>query len=242
MPLEPWSILAAVMAIQFIAALTRSTFGFGDALVAMPLLALLIGIKSATPLVALTALVNAVLILLDSWRVADFRAAGRLLVGSIVGIPPGLTLLTRAPEPLVKGLLGAFLIVFALYNLHKPRLPAVHSEEWAYPFGFLAGLLGGAYNTNGPPVVVYGVLKKWPPAHFRATLQGFLLPSNILIVSGHGLSGLWTVAVGQFFACSLPLVLLAIFLGRKLNHRFSAERFNRLLYGILIALGILLLW
>ena len=40
-------------------------------------------------------------------------------------------------------------------------------------FGFFAGILGGAYNTNGPPVVIYGSLRKWSPATFRATLQGY---------------------------------------------------------------------
>ena len=96
-------ILILVVSIQFFASLTRSTFGFGDALVAMPLLTLVIGLKFATPLVALTALVNAGMILSDSWRTADFRSARNLLVGAIFGIPLGLYALKHAPEHLVKG-------------------------------------------------------------------------------------------------------------------------------------------
>ena len=41
-----------VVAVLFLGSLVRSTFGFGDALVAMPLLTLLIPIRVATPLVA----------------------------------------------------------------------------------------------------------------------------------------------------------------------------------------------
>ncbi len=235
-------IIIFVVSIQFLASLTRSTFGFGDALVAMPLLTLVIGVKWATPLVALTALVNASMILSDSWRTADFRSARNLLVGAVFGIPLGLYALKHAPENLVKGALGIVLIGFAIYNLAKPPLIQLKSERWAFPFGFTAGLLGGAYNTNGPPVVMYGVLKRWPPKRFRATLQGYFLPANILVVTGHGIGGLWNSTIWQFFFYSLPLVLLAIFIGRKINRRFSADRFAKFLYVILIFLGMLLLW
>lgn len=47
--------LLPVLLILFLSTLVRSTFGFGDALVAMPLLALFIAIKTATPVVAIIA-------------------------------------------------------------------------------------------------------------------------------------------------------------------------------------------
>ena len=45
----------AVLSVVFLAALVRSTFGFGDALIAMPFLVVLVGLKTATPLMALIA-------------------------------------------------------------------------------------------------------------------------------------------------------------------------------------------
>ena len=81
---------------------------------------------------------------------------------------------------------------YGAYNLLRPGLPALRSEAWAYPFGFAAGVLGSAYNTGGPPVIIYGTMRRWPPAHFRATLQGFFLFTNIFVLVGHGLAGLWT--------------------------------------------------
>jgi hypothetical protein len=36
-----------------------------------------------------------------------------------------------------------------------------------------AGVLGGAYGMNGPPLVIYGSLRGSSPQHFRATLQGY---------------------------------------------------------------------
>lgn len=230
-----------VLSILFLSTLTRSTLGFGDALVAMPLLALTVGMQSATPLVALFSTTIAVIIAGANWRKIDLKVAWRLILASLVGIPIGLLLLIHAPEAVVKGLLGLILILFGLYNFARPALPSLHQAGWAYGFGFIAGVLGGAYNTNGPPIVMYGALRRWPPERFRATLQGYFIPTGGFIAISHGLAGLWTGEIFRFYLLAFPFVLIAIFIGGKLNSYIPAHRFERLLYLALIGLGILLI-
>ena len=59
-----------VAAIVFLATLVRSTFGFGDALVAMPLLTLLVvPMEVATPIVAVASAVVAIWVSIQDWRV-----------------------------------------------------------------------------------------------------------------------------------------------------------------------------
>ncbi len=171
----------------------------------------------------------------------DFHATWQFVLSSVVGIPVGVLILKTAPEAWVKGLLGGVLIASSLYALLRPPLKRLERHGWAYVFGFVAGVLGGAYNTNGPPLVLYGTLRRWSPERFRATLQGYFVPATVMIWMGHGLSGLWTPWVMKLYVLSLPLVLLAIALGAKLNHRIPAKRFERLLCVILIGLGLLLL-
>ena len=225
----------------FAATLIRATFGFGDALIAMPLLALVLGIQSATPLVAFVSTTIAATIVWSSWREVDLKAAWRLILSSLIGIPVGLTILTAAPEQVVKGMLALLLVGFGIYNLTRPALASLQNQQWAYIFGFIAGIFGGAYNTNGPLIVIYGSLRRWSPGRFRATLQGYFLPTGTLILAGHGLSGLWTPQVWRLYGLALPLVLLAIFLGGQLNQRIPSGRFDRYIYGALIILGIMLL-
>ena len=87
---------------------------------------------------------------------------------------------------------------------------------------------------NGPPLVIYGSLRRWCPQHFRATLQGYFLPASLAGLWGYRLAGLWTPAVNRFYLLSLPLVILATFLGRAINRRLDAHRFVRLVHGGLI--------
>lgn len=235
------TLTVLVLTILFISTLTRSTFGFGDALIAMPLLSLFLDVQIATPLVQLIASVIAFIIVGQSWRNIDLRITWRLILSSALGIPVGLLLLKMAPEEVVIGLLAALLIGYGLYNLARPQLPQLVNQSWAYGFGFVAGILGGAYNTNGPPVIIYGALRKWSPERFRATLQGYFLPVGLVILLGHALGGLWTRQVWQLFGLSLPIVLAAIFLGARLNRRIPPNRFDRLIYAILVVLGVILL-
>jgi len=183
----PW-----VVAIVGFAALVRSTFGFGDALIGMPLLALLLPLRSATPLMAFVGPTLAILLLIREWRHLEVRSALRLILATLAGIPLGLFFLKRVDERAVNMALAVVIILFALYNLFRPGLLRLRTERSSWAFGFAAGVLGAAYNTNGPPVILYGVLRGWRPETFRATLQGYFLPTGTAILIGQGIAGLWT--------------------------------------------------
>ena len=66
-----------VIAVIFLAALIRSTVGFGEALVAVPLLALRIPVAVAVPLAVLVSVIVAATVVVQDWRYIHFRSAGR---------------------------------------------------------------------------------------------------------------------------------------------------------------------
>jgi uncharacterized membrane protein YfcA len=234
-------VTVAVLLIIFVSTLIRAIFGFGNALIAMPLLAMTpIGMKTASPLIALIATILALVILVKDWRMIDLRSTWRLLAATIPGIPLGLILLKGPYENTGKIILALIVVGFSLYSLFRPRLLTLRSEWAAYPFGFLAGILGGAYNSNGPPIVIYGTIRRWPPDRFRANLQGYFLPSNVIIIAGHGMGGLWTPSVGWYFLLSLPLLLLSVWIGNRLNRTIPRGHFDRYIHIILVLVGTLL--
>jgi uncharacterized membrane protein YfcA len=232
--------IVLILSVLFLAALTRATLGFGDALVGMPLLALMVDIKMAAPLMAFLAVIIAISMLIQNWRNVDLKSAWRLILSSLIGIPLGLLLLKNVPEVYVRWLLGVVLVLFGLYNLLQPNLPAVQSRPLAYLMGFLGGILGGAYNTNGPPVIIFGKLSRWSPERFRATLQCYFVPSAIFIFLGHGIGGLWTTQVLHLFIFASPTVLLAFGLGTLLSKRIAQGAFDRFVYFALIIMGLLM--
>jgi uncharacterized membrane protein YfcA len=229
-----------VLAVLFFATFIRSALGFGEALVAVPLLALTLPVQVAAPLAVLVSITVAVVVVIQDWRNVHVRSAGWLVLSTLFGIPLGLLLLKTVPESIVKSILGVFIIAFAIYSL-AGRKPELHSDRLAPLFGFLAGILGGAYGMNGPPLVVYGVLRRWQPAQFRATLQGYFLIASIVGMAGYVLTGLWTRTVSSYFLLSLPLALIAIFLGHAIHRRLSGDRFLICVNAGLALIGVLLL-
>ena len=84
----------AVLLILFVATLIRSAFGFGEALLAVPLLAFFVPVKVAAPLAVLVSITIAALVVAQDWRKVHARSAAWLVVSSVLGIPLGLLLLT----------------------------------------------------------------------------------------------------------------------------------------------------
>lgn len=235
---------AVVAGVLFLGALVRSFFGFGDAAVAMPLLALLaVPLDVAVPLVGLAGMAVALLAVTRGWSDVDRRALLALTVSTIVGVPVGVLLVTYTSEALLQRSLGLLLVGYGAYLVAGRRLPRplLRRAGWAYPFGFAAGSLGSAYNFNGVPVAVYGTLRRWPPERFRGTLQAHFVVSSILVVTGQAAGGLWTVEVLRTFAAAAPGVLVAVPLGSVLHRRVSAPAFTRLVHGLIVVLGLVLL-
>jgi uncharacterized membrane protein YfcA len=234
-------VIVWVLGVVFLATLIRSAFGFGEALVAVPLLALLIPVEVAAPLAVLLSITVAAVVVLEDWHEVHLGSAWRLVLSTLLGVPLGLLLLTAVPAPVVKAVLAAVIIAFSAYCLARRTPPALQDDRLAWLFGFSAGVLGGAYGMNGPPLVVYGTLRRWPAEQFRATLQGYFLPASLVGLAGYWLAGLWVPAVTRYYLLSLPLAGAAILLGRWVNRRLKGPQFLLVVHAGLIAVGAVLL-
>lgn len=233
-----------VISIIFAAAMFQTIFGFGSALIAMPLLSLTIGLPTSAPLVCLLSAMISIYMLLFSWRDVHLTSIKGLIIGAFFGIPTGTFLIKKlGSDPLFESILnmvlGFIIISFSLFQLFKPHVAKLKTNLYSIPAGIIAGILGGAYNTNGPPVVIYGTLKKWNPNEFRASLQAFFAFSNIHIIASHTYYGNFTNAVIKYSLYSLIPAILAMALGMYLSKKIPVEKFNKSIYILLIIMGII---
>lgn len=235
-------ITLGILAVVFIATLIRSAFGFGEALVAVPLLAFFIPLRQAAPLAVLLSITIAAIVVVQDWKKIHFGSAGWLIAATLPGLPLGLLLLTSNHQQAVKAALGAVIVLFSGFSLlGLPFQLRKDHRGWLLACGFCAGILGGAYGMNGPPLVVYGSLRRWAPQQFRATLQAYFLPASLLAMAGYWVSGLWVPAVTRDYLLALPVMLPAVFLGRFINHRLHGHTFLKVIYAGLGCTGLALL-
>ncbi len=233
-----------VVLVIFVATLVRSVFGFGEALVAVPLLALRLPVKTAAPLAVLFSVTVALIIILQDWRHVEFRSAGWLLGSTVVGIPVGVFLLARGNHRMLTAGLGLLILTFALYALMRRPVHELKADNmpWLLGCGFSAGVLGGAFGMNGPPLAIYGAMRRWSAQRFRATLQSYFLPASALGLVGFLLAGLWNRDVTRYYLLALPSAVLAILLGGFLNRRLRVDAFVRYVYvGLMLIGGVLVM-
>ena len=234
------SALIFIILVVLIASTIRSAFGFGDALIAMPLLAFFLNMKTAVPVVAFIGFSISIIILFRHWRAAYIKGLWILILFCILGIPIGLLFLENSDDKLVKIILSVIIIFFSTINLIKPNFLELKSNKFVWLFGLVSGILGGAYNTNGPPVIIYGKLKRWEPKNFRAILQTVFLPTNLFIIIGQGSAGFWTGDVLIYFLISIPVILVGTVLGGLINKKLSKEKFVKFVDILLIIIGLVL--
>jgi uncharacterized membrane protein YfcA len=222
-----------VVLVVFVATLIRSALGFGEALFAVPLLALLLPLRVTAPLAVLLSITIAGVIVIQDWQKIHLRSTGWLVFATLFGIPVGLSLLTSSHQQMARVTLAILLLAFSAYSVwgRKPLELKRDNLFWLCGCGFFAGVLSGAYGMNGPPLAIYGAMRRWSPQHFRATLQGYFLPASILGMAGYWLTGLWVPAVTHYYLISLPAAIPAILLGRVVNHRLREETYMKYVYA-----------
>ena len=241
-----------VLTVIFFSVLLRSVFGFGDAILSMPILSFLIGIKSAAPLMALVCFSIAFLMLVQKVKLINVKEVFRLSISSLMGIPFGIYMLKDFNEEIIKTVLGGLIICFSIHKLNnsnntkrtiKPfhvRLKNLNSELYAYLIGIVAGILGGAYNTNGPPIVYYAMISKWKPVDYTGTLQGYFVLSGLFVLAGHGIAGHFTREIFHYYLLSVPLIIVAGIVGKKVSRKISINQFLFSIYLLFFMVGFLL--
>lgn len=232
-----------ILPVIFIATLIRSTFGFGESLIAVPLLILFIPIEIAVPLSVLLSITIAAFIVAQDRRQIHFRSAKWLVIFAIPGISLGVFILIYGNEHFIKSALGLIIIFYSVYSLIGKRKISLKKDNlfWLFICGFFSGVFGGAYGLNGPPLVIYGNMRGWTSSYFRATLQAYFLPASMIGMIGYWWQELWINTVTHYFFISLPVVIPAIYLGRYLNRQIKNGTFFNYIYGGLIIIGVILI-
>jgi uncharacterized membrane protein YfcA len=230
-----------VAVIIFVGVFTQSITGFGSGLVTMAILPGLLGIQVAAPLVSLMAITLETSLLLRYRNTLNFKAVWRLALANVIGIPLGVIAPGYVSEKFILLVLGVVLAGYAAYGLISPRLPELKRPTWAYGFGLVGGLLSGAYNTGGPPLVIYGNSQRWQPAEFKSNLQSLFLISDVMVITNHALTGHYTPIVWSYYLTALPAIGLALLIGLWLDRRIDPIAFRKIVLLLLLVMGLRLI-
>ncbi|PLS68911.1 MAG: hypothetical protein CV045_05275 [Cyanobacteria bacterium M5B4] len=234
--------LVLLEVIVFIASLVQALFGFGSSLIAVPsLLLLLEDAKIVAPLVTLSGLViNARLV----FSLREYFRSNYLLplvLGALVGIPFGVWILNYTPLDILKVGLAILIIIFSIYSYAQPDFRLRVSNWWGLIVGVIAGCLGAALSSNGPPMVIWASLQDWDKDEFRSNLPAYFGITGIVSLVVYQFTGLMTATLWQYFFYSVPASLLGTFIGEYWGAKIKPDRFRQIIRLLLVCLAALML-
>jgi uncharacterized membrane protein YfcA len=225
--------------VVFLAALIRGVTGFGFALVFAPLMLLLMQPKAVVPTNLLLSLLSNIVVLTFSFRQVNLRRLLPMIVGSLMGIPIGIFIITIISAVILKILIGGVVVFFAILLVLKVT-PRFSNEKLVSGFaGFLSGVLTSSTSLGGPPVVLFMHTQSWEKNEIHPSLAAYFLFSTLASIIGLSISGMVTTGILLTAASLAPVLVIGVALGMQAFKRVNERYFRMISVAVVIATGIL---
>ncbi len=216
--------------------------GFGSTVLAMPLLAQVLPLKFAVPLMMLLDFAAFLLVGARFRRGIRYAEAGWLVPFMLAGMAVGLTLLIQVAEQRLLAGLGVFVLGYAAYGLSRGGAPLRLARGWCAPIGLAGGALSALFGTGGVLFAIYNSGRIHDKAELRATNAAMIMLSSLVRVVLFGATGLLSQDGLIIFALLLVPALLAGFhIGNRLHAAVPAARVVGAVYALLVVAGVSLL-
>jgi uncharacterized membrane protein YfcA len=215
--------------------------GFGSSLIAVPVLAHAFPLQFAVPFV--TALDGAATVTASraQWRDASWDEIRRILPAAFVGIALGATVLVNLPRTPALFALGVFVAAYGAWQWLGARRMERASPWWSLPIGLVGGVFSVLFGTGGPIYIVYLSARIRDKTPLRATSSVLVTASvwtRIVVFVATGL--LLDAPLLVLAALMVPVMFAGLRLGNRLHHALSGPGVMRLVSGLLLANGVLL--
>lgn len=231
------SLLIAV-AVAFAAGVIRGFAGFGTPLFLAPLFAVLWGPTVMVPLVIVLEVVLSTILVPMSWRDARPADIAPIWLGTVVFVPLGTWLLGTVDPNLIKRLVGAIVLAFAIASLAGWRYRGRRDATTATGVGAVGGVLAGLIGFAGPPVLIYVIGGPDTMARIRANLILYFGGTAVVVFISTMIAGLVTPDVWQRFFVLCPVVLAGMWIGAQFFGRVRDTTARRVALILLLFAGL----
>jgi hypothetical protein len=231
--------LAAVGAAITLAYTVFGFGGFGANLVALPLLAHVMTIRFAVPMLLVLDLFSATLMGVKNRKLIETGEMLRLLPWLLVGMGLGLLVLQHAAERWLLTLLGAFVLSYSLWSLLTRVQPAPASARWAVPAGLAGGVFSTMFGTGGPIYTLYLARRVADTSRLRATIAALILGSAVVRLALFTGTGFFVQPGLLKLAFTLvPCALVGYLIGSRLHARLPQAQVRRVIWALLVVSGL----
>ncbi|MDN5787196.1 sulfite exporter TauE/SafE family protein [Pseudorhodobacter sp.] len=168
----------------------------------------------------------------------DWKRVKALMLGSLIGVPLGLWIITQIPVDAARIVVSLYVLVMCAVMLHGWRIARVQGGAAHGAAGVVAGM-ANALGMGGLPVVTYFAAQTIGPRVFRATLIAYFAILDFftgILLWWHGLIT-WDTVMAVLGA--VPMVVLGIWLGGRHFFNTDPQDFRKFAIRLLAGLAVL---
>jgi uncharacterized membrane protein YfcA len=179
-------------------------------------------------------------------RHLDWYVLGWTLPGATLGILIGYLFAASVPTAAVMALVGTISIAFGTYRLwlgsHSVPKAGGSSPGWVGSlFGVASGFTSQIAHAGAPPFQLWVLPRRLRRDVLIGTSAVYFAALNWIKVPAFAALGQFTATNMLTAAALLPLAIVATFAGVWLVRRIDGERFYKIIYCLMIFVGVLLL-
>ena len=237
-------VLFAVLGVMLFAGLVHGTLGLGFPMVATPILATMMDVRSAILVTLLpTMAVNIASIANSRASLASTRPFMPLVAFTLLGSVAGAAVLAITDPAPFRIVLASLILLYLWSSLRIPRQWLQDNSLLAMAgFGIVAGLSGGTTNVMVAVLIIYFLSLDTPRATLVPTLNACFLvgkTSQILVLAVAGFVGIGLLLETTPLALAAVAALLA---GQRLQPRIQVSTYQAILRKLLLLLAIILIY
>lgn len=234
-----------ILLIVFISTFVSSTIGFGDALILVPLLASIIGVREAIVLTGFWTILVSVFNFIKYFRWIDRRYWKIVGMSGVPGVLLGSILIGILNVTYIQFLLGIFIILFVMREIFQfwrdtgqitegRILPVPILTVGGFSYGFLGGLIGA----SGPVNVMMLQVYKYSRETFIGTFAAVGVILSAIKLTVYIVTDLFPLALWAVYLLGIPMIIIATRLGHKISSQIPLKVFRGIILVFLVIIGI----
>ena len=233
MPFDSWTIYAAVSAVVLLAGVIKGFAGFGLAMVAGPLLAVLLGPVHAVVVFLVLELLTGAQLLRRAIPHTDWHLVVPLTVASAITMPFGAYALVTLDGEAMRRAIAAMALAFAVVLLSGWRYRGGQKLWISGVIGSASGAITGATGLGNPILVLY-VLASGIAERNRASMVTMVTMMIVLAIACLAVNSAISIDALSQSAYLLPFAIVGTFDGARIFRRTGETMYRRGALGIIV--------
>lgn len=243
-------VLVALM--QVVGFFVQGCTGFGCTVIAAAVTNGLLGTEVGVPYGTLITLPFLYYLGIKAFKNVSWKDLAKIIILCLPGILVGNYLFYAISPTVAKISIGAMITFIALMNIYKcivkPLIlkqvevedapDTLFKKTLRYGCLILGGIVHGAFNIGGPLITVYTIEAVKEKEKFRNTMNMVWVILNTWNAFNQYRNGAFTPYMWSALLIGLPMAAIGFFLGMAFLKKINREQFLRIVYVVLLFVGV----